>query len=222
MAETITLSKIGDCLAGLRERRPLVHNITNYVVMNWTANVLLALGASPAMVHAPEEVEEFVGISAALVVNIGTLDTSWIKSMSLAGRKAAAAGVPWALDPVGAGATALRTRTALELLAIGPNVLRGNASEIMALFGAAGHMPKGVDATASSTQALDAARGLAAANGTIVAVTGAVDYVIGAKGGVALAGGSPMSQLVTGTGCAATACVGAFLGIAADPLLATA
>ena len=221
MGAAISSDMIGDHLERLRERRPLVHNITNFVVMNWTANVLLALGASPAMVHAPEEVEEFTAISAALVVNIGTLDHSWVASMSLAARKAVATGIPWVLDPVGAGATALRTRTTLDLLALAPKVLRGNASEIMAVAGAAGHMPKGVDATVASAHAVNSARNLGRASSAVIAVTGAVDYVIGADRGIALAGGSPMSQLVTGTGCAATACVGAFLGIERDALLAT-
>ncbi|MFI5015102.1 MAG: hydroxyethylthiazole kinase [Hyphomicrobiales bacterium] len=220
--EKICPQTIGDCLSRLRERRPLVHNITNFVVMNFTANILLALGASPAMVHAAEEVEDFTAISAALVVNIGTLDASWVKNMSLAARKAAAAGIPWVLDPVGAGATPFRTRTALAILALAPNALRGNASEILAVTGAAGHMPKGVDATVSSAHALEAARSLARQTRTVVAVTGATDYVVGAERGVALRGGSPMSQLVTGTGCAATACVGAFLAVEKDALLATA
>ena len=220
MGAAISSDMIGDHLERLRERRPLVHNITNFVVMNWTANVLLALGASPAMVHAPEEVEEFTAISAALVVNIGTLDHSWVASMSLAARKAVATGIPWVLDR-SARARRPCTRTTLDLLALAPNVLRGNASEIMAVAGAAGHMPKGVDATVASAHAVDSARNLGRASSAVIAVTGAVDYVIGADRGIALAGGSPMSQLVTGTGCAATACVGAFLGIERDALLAT-
>jgi hydroxyethylthiazole kinase len=222
MPTAISHETIGDCLARLRARRPLIHNITNFVVMNWTANVLLALGASPAMVHAPEEVEEFVAISAALVVNIGTLDQAWIASMSRAAAKAGKAGIPWTLDPVGAGATKLRTSTALALFALAPSVLRGNASEIIAVSGAAGHAPKGVDATASSAQALDAARSLADGGRTVIAVTGETDYVVAAGRCVRLAGGSPMSQLVTGTGCAATACVGAFLGVEPDTVMATA
>jgi hydroxyethylthiazole kinase len=222
MSATISYASIGDCLMRLRERRPLIHNITNFVVMNWTANVLLALGASPAMVHAPEEVEEFVAISSAVVVNIGTLDEPWIASMRQAAAKASEAGIPWVLDPVGAGATKLRTRASLELLALAPNVLRGNASEIIALSGAAGHAPKGVDATASSGEALDAARSLAEASRTVVAVTGATDYVVDARRRIGLSGGSAMSQVVTGTGCAATSIVGAFLAVEPDVILATA
>ena len=218
----INHDRIAESLAHLRERRPLVHNITNFVVMNFTANTLLALGASPAMVHAPEEVQAFVAISGALVVNIGTLDSAFVMSMSLAARQAVATGIPWVLDPVGAGATAFRTRTSLDLLALAPNVLRANASEVLAIAGTSGHMSKGVDATISSRHAVEAARHLARASRTIVAVTGAVDYVISADHGVAIEGGSPMSQLVTGTGCAATACVGAFLAVEKDPVLAAA
>lgn len=220
MSATITQDSIGSCLERLRKSRPLVHNITNFVVMNFTANVLLALGASPAMVHAREEVEDFVGISSALVVNIGTLDGPWVASMELAARRAAAKGIPWTLDPVGAGATAFRTRTSLALLALRPSVLRGNASEIIALSGASGHAPKGVDATASSADAIDAAQQLSRGSGAIVAVTGATDYVIGQDRQVAIIGGSSMTQLVTGTGCAVTACVGAFLAVEKDPVLA--
>jgi hydroxyethylthiazole kinase len=221
MPASISYQTIGDALKGLRARRPLIHNITNFVVMNWSANVLLALGASPAMVHAPEEVEEFVAISAALVVNIGTLDQAWIASMSRGAAKAKTARIPWTLDPVGAGATKLRTNTALALLALGPDVLRANASEIIALSGAAGHAPKGVDATASSSEALEAARSLADSSQTVIAVTGATDYVVAKGRCIALAGGSPMSQLVTGTGCAATAMVGAFLGTGIGAVAAT-
>jgi hydroxyethylthiazole kinase len=222
MSASLSYDTIGDCLARLRERRPLIHNITNFVVMNWTANVLLAVGGSPAMVHAPEEVEEFVAISSALVVNIGTLDEAWIASMRQAAVKASGTGIPWVLDPVGAGATKLRTRASLELLALGPNVLRGNASEIIALSGAAGHAPKGVDATVASGQAIEAARSLAEARRTVIAVTGATDYVVASGRCIGLTGGSPMSQLVTGTGCAATAIVGAFLGTEPDAVLAAA
>jgi hydroxyethylthiazole kinase len=218
----VTTDAIGDCLERLRAKRPLVHNITNYVVMNFSANVLLAIGASPAMVHAPEEVEEFVAISSALVVNIGTLDTNWIRSMALAAGRAKKAGIPWALDPVGAGATKLRTRTAVELLALSPTALRGNASEIIAVSGAAGHAPKGVDATVSSEQAVEAAQSLAAGRHGVVAATGATDYVVADGRRVALTGGSPLSQTVTGTGCAATALVGAFLGVEPEAVLATA
>jgi hydroxyethylthiazole kinase len=145
-------------LAAVRARSPLVHNITNYVVMNNTANALLALGASPAMVHATEEVEEFVALSQALVVNIGTLSTPWIKAMDKAAVAANARHIPWVLDPVGAGATTLRTETAADLAHHRPACIRGNASEILVLAGATAEKTKGVDSTRSSADALPPAR----------------------------------------------------------------
>src|SRR4249920_701142 len=123
-------------LEALRARRPLVHNITNYVAMTVSANVLLALGASPAMVHAVEEVEDFVAISNALAINIGTLSPRWVEAMRLAAAKAVALGKPWVLDPVGCGATPYRTGVAAELATLKPTIIRGNASEIMSLAGA--------------------------------------------------------------------------------------
>ena len=134
MAAELTAMAVADALERIRERRPLVHNITNYVVMNFSANVLLALGASPVMAHAEEEVEAMTGLAGALVINIGTLSAPWIRSMFKAGAAARARGVPVVLDPVGAGATPLRTGTARRLLEeLRPDVVRGNASEILAL-----------------------------------------------------------------------------------------
>ncbi len=142
-------------LADLRARRPLVHNITNYVAMTVSANVLLALGASPAMVHAVEEVEDFAAIADALVVNIGTLSPPWVAAMQVAATRARAMGKPWVLDPVGCGATPYRTQAAAELAALGPSIIRGNASEIMSLAGEVGAAGKGVDSSASADEAVD-------------------------------------------------------------------
>ena len=140
-------------LQAVRERAPLVHNITNFVAMDVTANCLLALGASPAMVHAEEEVEDFLAIAQALVVNIGTLSPPWVAAMGRAAARARALGRPWVLDPVGAGATPYRTRTSLELIERGPTVIRGNASEILALAGVAAGPTKGVDSTHGADEA---------------------------------------------------------------------
>lgn len=203
---------LGDALTLLRARRPLVHNITNFVVMNWTANVLLALGASPVMAHAPEEVEDFAAMAASLVINIGTLDAPFVASMDAAAKTAQGKGVPWILDPVGAGATRYRTETALSLLAFRPAVVRGNAGEILALAGAAADQSKGVDSLATSDAAVDAARRLSDSTGAVVAVTGAIDYVVAGDRVGTVEGGHPISQQVTGTGCATTAVIGAFLG----------
>jgi hydroxyethylthiazole kinase len=205
---------MADVCARLRTERPLVHNITNFVVMNFTANVLLAAGASPAMVHAIEEVEDFVAISRALVVNIGTLDASFAAGMERAAAAARRSQVPWVLDPVGVGATAYRNGVAARLLALGPAVVRGNASEIIALAGLSGARPKGVDSTVGSEAAISAASSLSTRAGTVVAVTGATDYVVDGEQVVAISGGHPMSQDITGTGCATSALVGACLAVA--------
>ncbi|MFN2564602.1 MAG: hydroxyethylthiazole kinase [Gemmatimonadaceae bacterium] len=206
-------------LAEIRRTAPLVHNITNYVVMNNTANALLALGASPAMVHATDEVEEFVGISRALVVNIGTLSAPWVAAMRAAAERAKRLGVPWALDPVGAGATTFRTAVAADLAARGPAVIRGNASEIMALAGT-GARTKGVDSAHGTGAAVDAAREIAHRTGATVAVTGATDYVTDGQRLATLNNGHPLMAKVTGMGCTATAIIGAFLAVERDPFRA--
>jgi len=206
-------------LAEIRRTAPLVHNITNYVVMNNTANALLALGASPAMVHAADEVEEFVGISRALVVNIGTLSTPWVTAMRIAADRARERRIPWALDPVGVGATAYRNAVAADLAGRGPAVVRGNASEILALAGT-GARTKGVDSTHGADAAVDAARDLALRTRAVVAVTGATDYVTDGSRLATLRNGHPLMARVTGMGCTATALVGAFLAVESDPFMA--
>jgi hydroxyethylthiazole kinase len=197
----VTQPQIHDAIARLRARTPLVHNITNYVVMNTTANALLAIGASPAMVHALPEVEGFAGIAQALVINIGTLSPAWVEAMEKAAVAANAAGVPWILDPVAAGATAYRTEVLLRLLALGPAIVRGNASEIMALAGETGAAGKGVDSTRGSEAAREAAAALAQRGKCVAAITGAVDYVTDGTRMNGIANGDPMLSRVTGTGC---------------------
>jgi hydroxyethylthiazole kinase len=214
-------AEVWAALRTLRERSPLVHNITNYVAMDISANALLAIGAAPAMVHALEEVEEFTAISSALVVNIGTLSPQWVEAMRRAARRAGALGKPWVLDPVGAGATRYRTDTARELAGMRPTVIRGNASEILAVAGGA-EGTRGVDSTHASDDAVEAARGLARRTGSVVAVTGAVDYVTDGARMLSVANGHPMMTRVTALGCSATAIVGAFLAVHDDALFATA
>jgi hydroxyethylthiazole kinase len=209
----------GEALARMRAAAPLVHNITNYVVMNATANALIAAGASPAMIHAPEEAAEFAAIAAALVVNIGTLSTPWVTSMTAAARAARAAGRPWILDPVGVGATAFRRASVVALLAERPTVIRGNASEILVTAGAAGG-GRGVDSTAEVASAEAAAIDLARGTGAVVVVSGPVDYVTDGTATVRVANGAPLLGKVTGTGCMATALIGAFLGAGVTPLAA--
>lgn len=208
-------------LAGLREQQPLVHCITNYVAMDVTANALLALGAAPAMVHALEEVEEFVAISSALLINIGTLSPPWVASMLRAADRAAALGKPWVLDPVGAGATAYRTDVSRDLARRAPAAVRGNASEILALAGAAGRT-RGVDSTQSTDEAVDAARDLARELNTIVAVTGEVDYVTDGDRTIEVVHGHPMMTRVTALGCALSATTAAFLAVERSPESAAA
>jgi hydroxyethylthiazole kinase len=213
----ITQGSLAATLAALRTRRPLVHNLTNAVVANFTANALLALGAAPAMVESPDEVAAFVAVADAVVVNLGTLTPARAAVMRSAVAAAAAAGKPWALDPVAAGAIGPRTAFALELCRLRPTAIRGNASEILGLAGEAGG-GRGVDTGASSDAAVAAAKRLAGATGAVVAVTGAVDYITDGRQVIALHNGHPMMTCVTGMGCAATAIVGACLAVADEPL----
>ncbi len=212
----------GRYLERLRQAHPLVHNITNYVVMNTTANALLAIGAAPVMAHAQEEVADMAALADALVLNIGTLEPAWVRAMLTAGAAAGRKGIPIVLDPVGAGATPLRTDSARRILAEVPvSIVRGNASEIMALDDAS-HRTRGVDATDPVEAARSAARRLAARREIIVAVTGAVDYVTDGQQAMAIANGHPLMSRVTGTGCMASALVGAFAAVPdADALEAT-
>ena len=206
----------------IRRLAPVVHSITNYVVMNNSANALLALGASPVMAHAEEEMAEMVGIASALVLNIGTLSPAWIRSMHKAGEAAGARGIPIVLDPVGAGATRLRTSTARDLLeACRPAILRGNASEIMAVCGERA-ATKGVDSRHASQDALAAARAIHETWGCVVVVSGAVDYVVGGGRAFEVRNGHPMMPRVTGLGCTASALCGAFAAVEKDPALAAA
>lgn len=203
----------------VRERAPLVQNITNYVAMDVTANALLAFGASPAMVHAEEEVEDFVRIAGALVVNIGTLSPPWVKAMQRAVQTAEEVRRPWVLDPVGAGATPYRTAVARDLSRRGPTVLRGNASEILAVAGA-GEGIRGVDSLHAAEAALDTARELATTLGCVVAVTGEVDHVTDGRRVVRIANGHPMMPRVTALGCTASAMVAACLAVEPDAVVA--
>lgn len=207
------LSGLGDRLKLVRERKPLIHNITNLVVMNWTANVLLSAGASPVMSHSPREISDMVAIANALVVNMGTLDDAWTESMRLGLLAARERDLPAVLDPVGAGATPYRTRTALDLLREGkPRVVRGNASEILALAGENGGT-QGVDSSRASEEALRVARDLAKTFGTTICVSGASDFVTDGRRTFRIDNGHPLMTRVTGMGCAATSLVGVFFSL---------
>ena len=201
----------GTTLRTMRERKPLVHQITNYVVMNETANATLALGALPVMAHAREEVEEMAGLASALVLNIGTLSEHWIESMLLAGEAATARGIPIVLDPVGAGATAYRTETARRILgSVDVTVLRGNAGEVATLVGAQAEV-RGVESIATATDPADLAREAARSLGVVASVTGPVDHVSDGELVLAVANGDQLLSTVTGTGCMSSALTGCFL-----------
>jgi hydroxyethylthiazole kinase len=216
----IQAQQIADQLTRIRAQKPLIHHITNMVVMNDTANITLAIGALPVMAHALEEVEEMVSIAGALVLNIGTLTPTQVEAMLRAGKRANERSIPIVLDPVGAGATRLRTESALRLLSeLQIAVLRGNASEVGALIGVAGET-RGVESMALSGDRAVVARNVAREFGCTVAVTGARDIVT--DGGLLLHidNGHPLLSTITGSGCMATSLVGAFLAIEPNPVLA--
>jgi hydroxyethylthiazole kinase len=203
----------GSTLRLIRERKPLVHQITNYVVMNETANATLALGALPVMAHAREEVEDMVALAGALVLNIGTLSPHWVGAMIAAGNAANAAGIPVVLDPVGAGATRYRTDTAKRILSeLDVAVLRGNAGEVATLVGVDAEV-RGVESIAAADDAAEVAR-LAAKNlGLVASVTGVVDHVSDGERVLAVANGHELLATVTGTGCMSSAITGCFLAV---------
>ena len=196
----------------VRSQKPLIHCITNQVVQNFTANILLAIGASPAMVIAREEVQSFVTVANSLLINIGTVYQATSESMLLAAQQARESNVPWVLDPVAVGTVLpFRTRIAHELLAFRPDVIRANAAEILTL-----------DSQDSTEAALDSALRLAEQYQTIVAVTGETDYITDGKTIYAIKGGDVALTRVTGTGCSLSAMVAALIAGAEDKLLATA
>jgi hydroxyethylthiazole kinase len=218
----VTLSP-GQTLRELRERKPLVHQITNYVVMNETANATLALGALPVMAHACEEVEEMVALAGALVLNIGTLSPHWVDAMLLAGKAANERGIPVVLDPVGAGATRYRTETALRLLdEVKVAVLRGNQGEVATLVGVEAEV-RGVESIGAGSEPVYLARTAARNLELVAAVTGPVDHVSDGDRVLAVANGHELLAAVTGTGCMSSAITGCFLAVAGDwPLDAAA
>lgn len=197
----------------VRDESPLIHHITNYVVMNVTANVTLAVGASPVMAHAEEEVDEMAAIASALVLNIGTLSERWITAMFVAARRAKKRGIPIILDPVGSGATKLRTDTSRRLLAeFSPAIVRGNSSEMLSLMGS-NTKTKGVDSVHHVEDVCREAMRFAADRGIVVAVTGPVDFITDGHIHYHVHNGHEMLSRVTGTGCSATSVIGAFAAV---------
>ncbi len=213
----------GDSLHRLREAKPLIHQITNYVVMNETANATLALGALPVMAHAREEVEEMAAIAGALVLNIGTLSPHWVDAMIAAGKVANEREIPVVLDPVGVGATRYRTETAQRILdEVRVTVLRGNAGEVATLVGVEAEV-RGVESIDAGGDAAELAARAAQTLGLVASVTGPVDHVSGGGRTIAIENGDPMLATITGTGCISSALTGCFLAVNADrPLEAAA
>ncbi len=221
MIKILPLEVVADELARLRATHPLVHLLTNEVVQEITANVLLAVGASPAMIVAEEEVEPFAAISSALLVNVGTLYPARLAAMKQAVAAANRAGVPWTLDPVAAGVLEYRTLACREFMRCKPAAIRGNASEILALAGFEGS-GRGVDTTADSAAAVQAAGQLARSTGAIVAVTGETDFITDGTVTWSTPWGHPIMTKVVGTGCALSALVAAFTAHASNRLAAVA
>lgn len=208
-------------LQAVAEGAPLVHCLTNIVVAGFTANVLLAVGASPAMVENAEESADFAAIAGGVLVNLGTLSAGREKAMQAAAAAAHKAGRPWVLDPVAVGALAHRTAFAAGLLDHAPTVIRGNASEIASLAGMAGAAGRGVDSSVASEAVIEPAKALAGKSGAVVAVSGAVDYVTDGQTVVEVPGGDILMTRVTGVGCALGALMAAFAAVVDDPLRAT-
>ena len=207
------MTDIGTQLDQMRAQAPLVQNITNFVSMNVMANVLLAAGAAPAMVHARQEAAEFARLASALNINIGTLSPEWVLSMEAAIGAARAAETPWVLDPVAAGATSYRREISGRLLALTPDVIRGNASEILALAGQGG-AGRGVDAADGVSAAETAAAMLAEQTGGIVIASGPVDFITDGTRGARVRNGHPLMPQVTALGCSLSALVAAFVAAA--------
>ncbi|MGC1870079.1 MAG: hydroxyethylthiazole kinase [Acidobacteriaceae bacterium] len=217
-----TIQAACEVMARVRSQRPLIHHITNFVVMNATANITLCLGALPVMAHAPEEVEEMVGAAGALVLNLGTLWPAQVEAMLLAGRRANERGIPIVLDPVGAGATRLRTESAHRLLKeLSISIVRGNLAEIATLAGMESKI-RGVESVGPTGDAELAASQFAKKFGCVAAVTGPIDVVTDGARLMRVANGHPMMATVTGTGCMATSVVAACAAVENDAVIATA
>jgi hydroxyethylthiazole kinase len=217
----IKISTPGAMLTLMRQSVPLVQCITNYVAMNIAANVMLAAGASPAMVHAEEEAGEFAAFSGALTINIGTLSSGWIAGMRSAAKAAGEAKKPWVLDPVAHYATGFRRAAVTELMELRPTIVRGNASEIIALAGGQ-NRGQGVDSRDPVELAEESAVLLARRHGMVIAATGAVDFVTDGERIARVSGGSPLMPQVTALGCSLTCLVGAFAAVSPeDPFAAT-
>lgn len=212
-----------EALSRIRERSPLIHNITNFVVMNSSANILLAIGAAPVMAHCRSEVEEMTSMAGALVLNIGTIEGAWLESMLLAARTANTNRIPVILDPVGAGATKLRSDAVNKILEdCTVSVLRGNGSEVLSLVDQ-DTRTRGVDSTLAFSDAMvDAAKEIVADRGCVVAISGEEDCITDGKQVFRVKNGHPIMTRITGTGCGLSAVVAAFCAVEEEKNIAVA
>ncbi|XP_071718398.1 hydroxyethylthiazole kinase-like [Rutidosis leptorrhynchoides] len=208
-------SKSWKFLSSVRQQSPLIQCITNLVSMDLMANILLAAGASPAMVHSVLEIPDFTPHIQSLLINVGTLTPDWLPSMKAAANLANELGKPWVLDPAAVGASSFRLKACLELIELKPTVIRGNGSEIIALSMASIGSTKGADSLHESSDALEVAKSLAKSSGSIVAISGSVDYVTDGQRVVGAHNGVQLMQKITASGCAVTALIAAFVAI--DP-----
>lgn len=218
---TVTPHDLADALTALRDKPPLVQCLPNIVAAGWTANVLLAVGASPAMVDNPQEAGKFATVAGGVLVNLGTPYADTARAMHLAAAGAKQMGTPWVLDPVAAGALGWRTSVAHQLLREArPTIIRGNASEIMALAGGAGG--RGVESLDSPEAAVEIAKGLARQQHSVIAVSGPTDHITDGERVVRLSNGHPLLTRVTGVGCALGALMAAFAAVVPDAVVAAA
>jgi len=218
---TVTPQDLADALTALRDKPPLVQCLTNIVVAGWTANVLLAVGAAPAMVDNPHEAGEFAGIAGGMLVNLGTPYDGTAAAMHLAVAGAKLAGTPWVLDPVAAGALGWRTGLARQLLGEArPTIIRGNASEILALAGGTGG--RGVESVDSPEAAAQVAILMADEQRSVIAVSGPTDHITDGTRMVRICNGHPWLTRVTGVGCALGALMAAFAAVVPDAVVAAA
>ena len=207
--------------ARIGERKPLIHHITNFVVMNETANLTLCLGALPVMAHALQEVEEMIAAAGALVLNIGTLTPELIDTMIVAAGKANELGIPVVLDPVGAGATTLRTDSARRILdETKVSIVRGNCAEVSILAGLGGEI-RGVESIGSDEGIIETAKAFSAKTGCVAAITGKEDVVSDGKRVAVIRNGDQMLATVTGTGCMSTTAVAGFAAVQGDMFMAS-
>ena len=219
--DTNVEKRISEILERIHKEKPLIHNITNMVAMNDTANSILAIGALPIMAHAQEEVGEMVKAAGALLLNIGTLTPEQIESMIVAGQVANSLKIPVILDPVGAGATNLRTESALKLQEkVKINIVRGNFAEISILAGLKGNI-KGVESVGSEKNSVEIACSLAGKYNQVAIITGKRDIVTDGKIVVEIDNGSPMLRTITATGCMATSLIASFAAVCDDYVLAS-